>query len=51
MKINILLALLLVLAPTVGNAQVLDSLKEGAAKAAKAVDETTENVVDTQRRA
>lgn len=47
MKINALFVLLLVIAPTVGNTQgVLDSLKEGATKAAKAVGETTESAVD-----
>ena len=46
-KIHALFVLFLMIAPAAGNTQVLNSLKEGAAKAAKAVGETTENVVDT----
>lgn len=46
MKIYSLFSLLLVIAPVVGNTQVLNNLKEGAAKAAKAVGETTESAVD-----
>ena len=47
MKIHPLFALLLVLAPPLAGAEsALDSLKEGAAKAAKAVGDTTKGAVD-----
>jgi len=47
MRIHLLLALYLVIAPTVANAEIsLDGLKEGAAKAAKAVGDTTKGAVD-----
>jgi hypothetical protein len=42
MKICPLLALLLVIAPTIASAEIsLEGLKEGAGKAAKAVGDTT----------
>lgn len=48
MKIHSLCVLFLAIAPTVANADIsLDSLKEGAAKAASAVGEATESAVDT----
>jgi hypothetical protein len=47
MCIHALLALFLVVAPTLANAELsLNGLKEGAAKAAKAVGETTKGAVD-----
>jgi hypothetical protein len=47
MKIHSLLALLLVTAPVVADAQLsFEDLKEGAAKAAKAVGDTTKGAVD-----
>jgi lipid-binding SYLF domain-containing protein len=46
MKIHSLFLLLLMTAPTIGNSQVLDTIKEGATKAVKAVGETTESAVD-----
>jgi lipid-binding SYLF domain-containing protein len=47
MKVHALFALFLALAPAAGNAQLsLEGLKEGAAKAAKAVGDTTKGAVD-----
>lgn len=47
MKMYPLFALFLVIAPTLVNAEIFfDSLKEGAAKAAKAVGDTTKGAVD-----
>ena len=47
MKIHALFVLFLALAPVVGNAELsLEGLKEGAAKAAKAVGDTTKGAVD-----
>ena len=47
MKIHPLIALFLVLAPPLAGAEIsLDSLKEGATKAAKAVGDTTKGAVD-----
>ena len=47
MKIHSLVALLLVLAPPLASAELFDSLKEGTAKAAKAVGDTAKGAVDT----
>lgn len=47
MHIPVLCMLFLVITPTIGNAQIsFDSLKEGAARAASAVGETTGSAVD-----
>lgn len=47
MHISVLCMLFLVITPTIGNAQIsFDSLKEGAARAASAVGETTGSAVD-----
>jgi hypothetical protein len=47
MKVHSLFVLFLVLAPTVGNAELsLEGIKEGAAAAAKAVGDTTKGAVD-----
>ncbi len=47
MKIDPLLALLLVITPTIASAEIsFEGLKEGAAKAAKAVGDTTKGAVD-----
>lgn len=47
MKIHPLLALLLVITPTIASAEIsLEGLKEGAAKAARAVGDTTKGAVD-----
>jgi hypothetical protein len=47
MKIHSAFALVLVLAPTLASAEMsLEGLKEGAAKAAKAVGDTTKGAMD-----
>jgi hypothetical protein len=47
MRLPVLFMLALVIAPTIGNARIsFDSLKEGAARAASAVGETTDSAVD-----
>lgn len=46
MKTQTLCLVLLLIAPALGNAQFLNELGDGAVKAAKAVGETTESVVD-----
>ncbi len=46
MRNKLLFILLLVLAPTAGNAGLFDKITESATKAAGAVDDATESAVD-----